>query len=96
MTEKTRRKTQITIETHTFTKITQQRASPPEFCQTCQQTVRALPAPYFARLLNITLSELCRELQSGSFHLIRDAGVALVCTDCINTKSSTGIKAVKI
>lgn len=79
MAEKIHRTRQITIETHSVTIIRAKGKSFSDYCENCRIKVSAFMPEQVAAFLQIDLSEVNRQIESGEFHLITAQGVALVC-----------------
>lgn len=80
MTKPTKRRTEITIETHSITIIrtSDQRFS--AFCERCKKTVSAFTPEQLAVFMRLDLNEICRRIESGELHLTESGRtVALVC-----------------
>jgi hypothetical protein len=75
-----KRRTEITIETHSITIIrtSDQRFS--SFCERCEKTVSAFTPEQLATLMRLELNEICRRVDSGELHLTETGrSFALVC-----------------
>lgn len=82
-----RRRTEITIETHSITIIRtgDQRFS--AHCGRCSETVSAFTPEQTAVFLRLDLREICRRVQTGEFHLTRtERSAALICGNSLEGK----------
>ena len=80
------RRIEITIETHE-TKIIHIRTSEKSaFCQQCQASTTWFTPEQIALLLNISIGEVCRDMETGRFHLTETKrGMAMICGDSLTT-----------
>ena len=80
MIELTKRRTEITIETHSITII---RTNDQRFsvrCERCEKKVSAFTPEQLATFMQLDLNEICRRIEAGELHLTETGrGVALVC-----------------
>ena len=82
MGSKTKR--QITIETHSITIIRAKGKTISAYCQYCQQNVSAFSIEQFAAIFQMDLNEVCRQIESGKFHLVAIEDVLLVCGNSLD------------
>ena len=83
MASKTKLKRQITIETNSITIIRAKGKSCSAFCEHCQQNVTAFSIEQIAAIFQMNLNEVCRQIESGKFHLVTGEGMAFVCGDSL-------------
>lgn len=80
MTEPKKRRTEITIETHSITIIRTNDQRFSSFCERCDKTVSAFSPEQLAMFMRLDLNEICRRIESGELHLTETGRtVALVC-----------------
>lgn len=80
MTEPTKRRTEITIETHSITIIRTNDQRFSAHCERCGETVSAFTPEQLAIFMRLDLNEICRRIESGELHLTETGRtVALVC-----------------
>lgn len=79
MTSKIERIRQITIETHSITRIRINSKSNSAYCQQCQSTTATFSPEQISERFQTSLSEIYRQIKSGEFHLIVLEGAVLVC-----------------
>ena len=79
------RRTQITIETHSITIIRTNGRPLSAHCERCQKIVAVFAPEQIAAMLGLTVTEVCRRVESDELHLIEiGRGVAFVCGDLRN------------
>ena len=90
----TKRRTEITIETHSITimRTNGQRFS--AHCKRCEKTVSAFAPKQVAAFLRLDLTEVCRRIEAKQIHLTNDdEGVAMVCA---NSLGATQIRTLTV
>ena len=74
------KRTEITIETHA---ITSWRIGSGQwrYCDICERSSTVLTLEQAARVLDVDVSEICREVELGTLHLAENGrGTALICS----------------
>ncbi len=90
MNEPNKRRTQITIETHSIAIIRTNGKSPSAFCDCCRTNVAVFAPEQIAAFLRLTLAEVCRRVEEGELHLIETRrGVRLICGGSLNNSENT-------
>jgi hypothetical protein len=90
MHEQNKRRTQITIETHSITIIRTNGKSPTTFCDCCQTNVAVFAPEQIAAFLRLTLTEVCRRIETNELHLIdTQRRIALICGGSLNNTTKT-------
>lgn len=80
MTEPTKRRTEITIETHSITIIRTNDQRFSTHCVRCEKTVSAFTPEQLAIFMRLDINEICHRIDSGELHLTETGrSVALVC-----------------
>ncbi len=80
MTEQKKRRTEITIETHSITIIRTGDRRFSTYCKCCQKTVTAFSIAQMAAFLRLDLTEVCSRIETQKLHLTATGrGVALIC-----------------
>lgn len=80
MTELKKRRTEITIETHSITIIRTNDQRFSTHCEYCGKTVSAFTPEQIATFMRLDISEICRRIDAGELHLTETGRtVALVC-----------------
>lgn len=78
MIKATRRRTEITIETREIKTIRMRDGA--AFCLRCKVPTLTFNLEEIARMLQISVSDVCRNIDSDQFHLIgTERGTALIC-----------------
>jgi len=73
------KRTEIKIETHEI-KIIRSRVPNSAYCERCEESVTTFTPEQIAAVFQMTLSEVCRCIQTNKFHLVETRrGIALVC-----------------
>ena len=79
MTSKIERKRQITIETHSITRIRIRSKSHFIFCRVCHSENIAFTSEQVAAFFQTNADEISRQIELGKFHLIDGKETALIC-----------------
>ena len=78
------RRIEISIETHETKIIHIRTGKRSAFCQHCQASITWFTPEQVALLLNISVSEVCRDVETGRFHLTEtERGTARICGDSL-------------
>ena len=79
-----KRRTRISVETHETKIIHLRTGGRSAFCQHCQASITWFTPEQVALLLNISVSEVCRDVETGRFHLTEtERGTAQICGDSL-------------
>lgn len=83
---KTKRRTEITMETHEVTIIRlRENQSPTRFCRACRASVRHLPIARAALFLGISETAAFRLVENNQVHSAEsDAGALLICQNSLS------------
>lgn len=89
MNEQKKRRTEITIETHSITIIRTSERRYSTYCKSCQKTVTAFPIAQIAAFLRLDLNEVCSRIENQKLHLTETGrGVALICATSLEGKEN--------
>ncbi len=84
-----KRRTEITIETHEITVIKTNGKSHLAFCERCQKSVAAFAHEQVAMFFRLSLTEICRRVETEQIHLTRTKrGAALICGNSLEGKEN--------
>ena len=73
------KRTEIKIKTYEI-KIIRSRVPNSAYCERCEESVTTFTPEQIAAVFQMTLSEVCRCIQTNKFHLVETRrGIALVC-----------------
>ena len=85
---KTKKRTEVQIETHTYTVIRMANGAMPVFCGECRRRVEAFRPEQIAVLLEISVSDVCRRVEAGEIHLTQNGrSAAFICGNSANRVS---------
>lgn len=82
-----RQRTEISIETHEIKIIRIRNSASQIFCEQCQSQTSPFTADQIAVLLQISVDEVCRDIETGKFHLTGSPpqqNLALICGDSLS------------
>ncbi len=80
MIENKRQRIEISVETHEIKTIRiRGGAANSAYCPRCQAETSVFSSEQIAALLKISDSEVCRDIETGKFHLIESEGAAFIC-----------------
>ncbi len=88
--KKTKRRTEIQIESHEITIIRTASGTTFIYCGQCARRVAAFTPEQVSAFLRMTLTDVCDFIKNAKFHLVgKEHGIALVCGDSLNKDSGS-------
>jgi hypothetical protein len=94
MNKTTRRRTEISIETHEITVIRTNGHQKKHYCENCRTSVLAFALEQIAAFFQISVSDVCRTIEENRLHLVTtQRTIALICGNSLKGEKNIGDKS---